>query len=490
MKNGLNTFNTKVMKKQLLKIGTSFLVLVILLQSCKIPTITSRNPKDFLSQKYSNITSFDTQNVVQKNWKLFYQDENLVQLIDYAIQNNQELQIFSQEIAINQFEIQARKGEYLPFVNWATGLGLEKESQYTKLGAVEENVEYEEGKHFPKPMPDMNLGLNFRWEIDIWKKLRNAKKAAQMKYLASNEGRNFLVTRLVSEIAENYYELIALDILLQTIEENIEIQKQALKIIKEQKIASKVSQLAVNRFEAQLLKTQNLKYQVLNRIIESENRIHFLLGRNPQPIPRSSNTFWNTVNSSIFIGSPQQLLVNRPDIQRALYEMKATELEVLVARAEFYPSLGVNLLAGIQSFDPTVMFSPHAFLFRFISDLTGPLINKNKIKANYYTANAKQIQAVLEYEKTCLNAYLEVQNQLSFLNNFAKSYQTKKQEVEILIQSINIANNLFISARADYLEILLTQTEALFAKLELIEIKLNEWKSKIGLYKALGGGWR
>lgn len=478
------------MKKQFLKIGISLVLLINLLQSCKIPTVNSRNPKDFLSQKFSNTSTSDTQNIAQKNWKIFYQDENLVQLIDYALQNNQELQIFSQEIAINQYEIQARKGEYLPFVNWATGLGLEKESQYTKLGAVEENVEYEEGKHFPRPMPDFNLALNFRWELDIWKKLRNAKKATQMKYFASNEGRNFLVTQLVSEIAENYYELIALDNLLQTIEENIEIQTKALKIVKEQKIASKVSQLAVNRFEAQLLKTQNLKYQVLNRIIETENRIHYLLGRNPQPISRSSNTFWNTDNTHIMIGNPQQLLVNRPDIQKALYEIQAAKLETMVAKAEFYPSLGINILLGIQSFDPTLMLNPHAFLFRFISDLTGPLVNKNSIKANYYTANAKQIQAVLEYEKTCLNAFLEVRNQYSFLNNFAKSYEIKKQEVDILMQSINIANNLFISARADYLEILLTQTEALSAKLELIEIKLNEWKSKIGLYRALGGGWR
>jgi len=472
----------------------NFLILVTIgiftLQSCKVPIVNQRNPKEFLNQNFPNNTSNDTTNLSKMNWKEFFNDDELAQLIDYSLQNQQELQIYLQEILIAQYEIQEKKAEYLPFLNGGGGLGLEKEARYTKLGAVEENVEYEEGKKFPSPLTDFNLGLNFRWEIDIWKKLRNAKNAAQMRFLASNEGKNFLITQLVTEIAENYYELLALDNLLNTIEENIEIQQKALKIIKEQKIASKVTQLAVNRFEAQLLKTQNLKYQVLNQITQTENKIHFLLGRSPQDILRNSQKFWNKTNLNYSIGTPEQLKQNRPDIKKAAYQIKAANFDFLSAKAEFYPSVGINLLSGIQSFDLTNIMNPHSFFIRFFADMIGPLVNKNKIKARYFMANAKQVQSVLEYEKTCLNAFLEVQNQLTFLNNFQLSFQIKQKEVEILEQSINVANNLFISARADYLEILLTQKEVLDAKIELIEIKLNEWKSRIGLYKALGGGWR
>jgi outer membrane protein TolC len=121
--------------------------------------------------------------------------------------------------------------------------------------------------------------------------------------------------------------------------------------------------------------------------------------------------------------------------------------------------------------------------------MVAPLINRNAIKATYYSANAKQIQAIYNYERTILKAYIEVVNQLSRISNFSKSYDTKSKEVDILNQSITISNNLFKSARADYMEVLLTQREALESKIDLIEIKIKQMNAKVNIYKALGGGW-
>ena len=118
-----------------------------------------------------------------------------------------------------------------------------------------------------------------------------------------------------------------------------------------------------------------------------------------------------------------------------------------------------------------------------------PLVNRNAIKAQYNTASARQIQAVYDYERTILNAYVDVVNQLSYVKNFEKSYETKSKEVDILMQSVVISNNLFKSARADYLEVLLTQREALESKMELVEIKQRQLNAKVNIYRALGGGW-
>jgi outer membrane protein TolC len=129
-------------------------------------------------------------------------------------------------------------------------------------------------------------------------------------------------------------------------------------------------------------------------------------------------------------------------------------------------------------------------LYNLAGGLTAPLINRNAIRATYNTANARQMQEIYQYERTVLTAYLEVMNELSRLQNYSNSFDTKAREVEILTQSIMISNNLFMSARADYLEILLTQREALESKMELIEIKKKQISARIGIYKALGGGWR
>lgn len=171
-------------------------------------------------------------------------------------------------------------------------------------------------------------------------------------------------------------------------------------------------------------------------------------------------------------------------------ELEAAKLDVKVAKANFYPSLGITAGLGLQAFNPTYLVeAPESMLYYLAGDIAGPLINRKAIKATYFNANSKQIQAVYEYERTILNAYIEVSNQLSNIVNLKNSYDLKAQQVQALTESIEISNTLFRSARADYMEVLLTQREALESKFELIETKMQQMSAKVRIYKALGGGW-
>src|SRR6185312_13349749 len=98
------------------------------------------------------------------------------------------------------------------------------------------------------------------WEADIWKKLRNAKKAAVTRYLSTIEGRNFVLTNLIGEVANSYYELMALDNQLIIVKQTIELQKNALEIVKVQKEATRATELAVQKFQAEVLSSQSLEY--------------------------------------------------------------------------------------------------------------------------------------------------------------------------------------------------------------------------------------
>jgi NodT family efflux transporter outer membrane factor (OMF) lipoprotein len=435
-------------------------------------------------------TSQDSTNIAQINWAEYFSDENLVALVDSALNRNQELNITLQEIEISRNEVRARKGEYLPFVDLRAGAAVEKEGRFTRHGAVDENVEIMPGREFPDPLQNYVVGAYASWELDVWKKLRNAKKAAAFRYLSSTEGRNFLVTNLIAEIANSYYELMALDNQLAIIQQNIAIQTDALQIVKQQKDAAKLTQLAVNRFEAQLLNTTNLQYEIRQRITETENRLSFLTGSFPNGIPRSSTAFNQITFDSVRVGIPSQLLANRPDIRKAELELAAAKLDVKVARANFYPSFRIEGGVGFQAFKARYLVNPESVLFNLAGDLIAPLVNRNGIKAQYNNATARQVQLVYDYERTILNAYVDVVNQLSGVQNFAKSYETKSKEAQILMQSIVISNSLFRSARADYLEVLLTQREALESKMALVEIKQRQLSAKVNVYKALGGGWK
>lgn len=464
------------------------IILLIGISSCKISPVLTKEESSHTPSQYGDFQS-KTSEVARMNWRDFFGDDNLTALVDSALNNNQELNITFQEILLEQNEVMAKKGEYLPFVGIRGGALLEKEGRYTRHGAVDEQLDIKHGTPFPEPLQDYKLALEASWELDIWHKLRHSKKAAVSRYLASIEGKNFIITNLIAEVASSYYELLALDNILAIVQQNIGIQNEVLRIIRHQKEAAMVSQLAVTRFEAQVLNTKNLQYDIQQQIVETENRINVLMGRFPQPIARQPLAFNDITVDDIATGVPSQLLENRPDIRQAELELAAAKLDVKSARANFYPSFSIESGIGFQAFKPSFLLRPESLLYHIGGGLVAPLINRSAIKAAYYNANAKQLQAIYHYEWTILNAYAEVLNHLSKIKITSESYATKQEEAELLTRSIQISSSLFNSARADYMEVLLTQREALESKMELVEMKLQQLQAKVGIYRSLGGGW-
>src|SRR5262249_55228706 len=150
--------------------------------------------------------------------------------------------------------------------------------KYTSQGSNDDNTDIVPGRRVPDNLPNYFVGFRASWEVDIWKKLRNATKAAAYRYLSSIEGRNFMVTALIAEIARLYYELMALDNQLAVLRQNIGLQQSALEIVRLEKQAARVTELAVTRFEAEVLKNQSRQFEIQQQIVEAENRINFLVG--------------------------------------------------------------------------------------------------------------------------------------------------------------------------------------------------------------------
>ena len=425
-------------------------------------------------------------------WKDYFKDQNLVDLIDIALKNNQELNITLQEIEIAKNDIRVKKGLLLPTVGVRAGAGVEKVGRYTSQGAGDASTEIKPGKETPDPLGDFTISAYANWEVDIWKKLRNSKKAALNRYLATVEGKNFVITNLIAEVADSYYELMALDNQLDIVKQTIKLQTNALEIVKIQKQAARATELGVKKFEAEVLTSQSMEFDILQQIKESENKINFLLGRYPQEIKRTSNTnFLSLLPAAVSSGIPSQLLANRPDVKQAELELVASKLDVKVARAEFYPSLDITAAIGVNAFKPSYLFTmPESLLYSLAGDLVAPLINRNAIKAEFASANARQLQALYNYDRTVLNAYLEVSNQLSKIQNLQKGYDLKSKQVDALNTSIDVSNDLFKSARVDYFEVLMTQRDALEAKLELVDTKKEQLNAAVHVYRDLGGGWK
>lgn len=442
-----------------------------------------------VSSEPMRVGSTSWENSAQLPQAAFFNDPYLLGLINQALIGNQELKILSEEIRIACNETYARSGEYRPFVTLGAGAGVEKPGRHTREGAVEDQLEVAPGREFPEPLPDFLVAANVSWELDIWKKLRNSRNAAAMRYLGTREGRTYIVTRLVAEVAENYYELLALDNRISTLDKTVEIQQQSLEIAEVKKRAGRGTELAVQRFQAEVRKNQSEKSIIAQEIVEVENRINFLLGRYPQTIERISVEYVDLNLHTLSAGVPSQLLQNRADIRQAEREVAAAGLDVKVARARFYPSLSLNAGLGWNAFSTGYLLkTPESLIYGVAGELVGPLINKRAIKADYCSANAAQLQSIYNYQQTVLEAHIEVVNQITKVENYRQSIEIKKQQLQSLEASVDAANKLFQNARAEYVEVLLAQRELMEAKMLLIETKQEQLAAIVGAYQALGGG--
>ncbi|MEC8296859.1 MAG: TolC family protein, partial [Pseudomonadota bacterium] len=333
--------------------------------------------------------------------------------------------------------------------------------------------------------------LNASWEIDVWHKLRDASKVASLEYLASVESKNFFVTQLVSEVARTYYELLALDNKLENLDSTISLQRNVIHTINALKEYGRASSLPVARFNAEVKKNESERYLIEQEILEKENTLNLLLGRTPQPIQRDSNVLLSAELKSPQVGVPSALLDNRPDIKQAALTLQAAELNIDVAKANFYPSFELKAGLGLSAFDSRYLFNvPESLAYSLSGDVFAPLINRRAIEAVYQNASAEQIEAAYEYELTVLTAVAEVTNSLSKLDNLEKSAEARRHQIASLEQSIDIANRLFSSAHGEYLEVLLAQREALEARSEFIETRQQQMAALVDLYQALGGGWQ
>ena len=467
-------------------------LLVLALSGCRIPSLCCPDPAPNLPQNFNGATS--SENSADVGIVEFFDDPVLIQLLTEGLTQNQELKIRNQEVRVAWNEIMARRGAYFPFVTLGARGGFEKSSRYTPLGAAEDQLTFPGGGRFPDPLPNTQLSANLFWHVDIWRQYRNAREAANQRYIEAAEAWNYLVTQLVAETAQNYYELAALDKRLVYLNQTIELQEQSLKAARAFQDAGRGTELPVQRFLAEVRKNESQRQIIRQRIIEVENRINFLVGRFPQPVDRVSWDLVRLDSRALNVGIPSQLLLNRRDIRAAERELTAAGLDVAVARARFFPTLDITAGIGFEAFSPKYLFNPEALIANAAGELVAPLINKAAIRAEYLSANAKQLAAVYNYQRTILNAYTEVINSLAKAQNYRESVGIKQEQVKALEKSVTVAQELFNKplpeafARVEYVDVLLATRDLLEARTVLIETKQQQLSAIVSAYQALGGG--
>jgi len=423
-------------------------------------------------------------------WKDVFLDKNLEVLINNALNNNYDLKAGVQRILVAEANMKLSKASLFPSLSAAVSGGVDKFGKYTMNGVgnydtnLSPNINGDQ--RIPDPTGDFFMGFKSSWEIDIWGKLSKRKQASYTRYLASKKGQQWYRTQLVAQVANMYFELVALDRQMIILKSNIKLQQKGVEIIEAQLAGGRATSLAVRQFKAQMLSTEGKQFEIKQAIRRTENELNSLLGRYPEKIRRDTAAINQVLPSMVYAGIPSAVLLRRPDIQEAELKLKAAKADVQAARKAMLPSLTLNAYSGFNSFKLPLLLSPGSLASGFLGGLTGPIFNRGTLKSGRKVAIAAQLNAFYNYQQHIIQGYQEVSTQLAAINNYKEAYQLKTEEVKALSEALSTANDLYLAGYANYLEVIVAQGSVLNAEIEQVNLKRQSYSALVQLFRAMG----
>ncbi len=397
-------------------------------------------------------------------WELF-QDSVLVDLIDSALINNQDVQIAISRMQEAALQIDVARADYFPLIG------------YNAYGSSLANSEVSGLNN------QIGAGLNVSYTVDLWQRIKTQNKIALQNYLASEEAFKSLNIAIVSSIADAYVALRDADNRRIIAEKTAENFQANLEVMQARFNAGFISEVDLSQAKIQLSQAKTA-IQTFDRARgQIENAISILTGTPPRSIPRGLALYDQISLPEVPVGLPSELLDRRPDILQAERNLHAQTLRIGVAEALKYPSLTLSLDMGAQFVDP-------AFLFADLgAQLLGPLFNSGKLQRNVEIEEARTQQLLLNYEATYLNALQEVEDAMIAVKTYKNEYELRNEQMELAIKASQLAWVRYDGGLTSFLEVLNLQTSQFNSELQASEAFRNQISSIITLYQALGGGW-
>ncbi|WP_423147347.1 efflux transporter outer membrane subunit [Rubrolithibacter danxiaensis] len=450
-------------------------VIVLSFASCKV---TQKYKSAGLSTDglYRDINSSDTSTMADIPLKEFFTDPELLKLLDEGISQNLDLKIAITRIQQSEAYLRQSKAALFPSLNANASATVSKLSDGQGGRLINNTRVYQ-------------LGLTSSWEADIWGKLSSSKRANLAALLESRAYARAVQTRLVANIANTYYQLLALDQQLAITQQSVQNWISTVETMKALKEGAIVTGAAVVQTEASRYAAEVTIPDIKQNIRETENALSILLGRNPGPVVRSSLEQQKQI-TAVSPGIPAQLLSNRPDVQQAELNFRYYFESTNVARSYFYPALTITASGGLSNTTLQDFFSAGSVFGNLVGGLTQPIFNQRANRTRYEVAKAAQQEALLSFKSTLLTAGQEVSDALSSYQTAIDKQSSRSSQISALEKSVAYSQDLLKSGFANYTEVLNAQQSLLSAQLNRVNDQLQEFQSTVELYRALGGGWR
>ncbi len=425
----------------------------------------------------------DSTSIAQLEWKQFFTDPVLQEIIDSVLTRNYDMQVALNTITMNEAYLKQARAAWLPTVQADLSANTSRPSENSlngvSLGSFIGTNHIE----------DYTAALGVSWEVDVWGKIRQQKQASLAAYLQSTEAVKSLQTRLITASASAYYTLLMLHEQLDITRRNIALSDSTLRAIRLQYDAGQASILAVQQAEVQLEKTKAWIPKLEQALLMQENALSILMAAEPRDIKTGPPLHSFAVPEQFAIGVPAAMVSRRPDVKESEYALDIANAQVGIAQANRYPALRITAAGGLNAFQASNWFIMPASLFgNLAGNVMQPVFNGRRLKTQFEAAKIQRENAVIRFRQTVLNAVGEVSDALAQIDKLREQIEITQSQKNRLEKAIPNAQLLFTNGMASYLEVITAQQNALQSELELADLKRQQIEAYVLLYRSLGGG--
>ena len=418
-----------------------------------------------------------TASLGNEKWWSVFRDPVLQQLIRTALKQNYDVRIAATRVLQEQAELGITRANQFPSASVGVQPYSENNPKLTSaFPAFEENAG--------------EVDLSAIWDLDFWGKYRRETQAARDQLLATEWGRQDVITSVVSSVAADYFQLRELDLALEISQRTLASRQDSLRLTRVLEVHGSDSLLDLREAE-ELVDTAAEQIPDLERQIQQEeNAISILLGENPGPIARGLKLTQEPLPAAVPAGLPSELLDRRPDIREAEANLMAANADIGVAKADFFPDISLTGTAGFESYALNRLFTRSSLLWDTAAGLTQPVFEAGALRSGMRLVRAQEEQMLLTYKQTIIDAFQQVSDALIAYQKDREFRVQQERLTSAAADADRLSKVLYQDGGASYLQVLTSETNYFAAELNLAQAELNERLDLVQLYNALGGGWQ
>lgn len=447
------------------------LVASLLLGGCQLGKHYTR-PELKLPETLDDTQEVDSVSLADYTWNQIYTDTLLQSLIHRTLVYNKDMQMAMARVK----ELAALKR--IDFANLFPSVGL-------RVYAEDEADNY--GGHKYNPDDQFDLKGVISWELDLWGKLRWTRDASAAEFIGSIENQRALQMSLVAQVAQSYFELVALDNELSIVKQTVDARRESLHLARIRYEGGLTSEVAFRQAQVELARTATLVPDLERKITLKENELAFLTGEYPHRIDRAQLPQEGSFPQSLPVGLPSTLLERRPDVREAEQQLIAANAQVGVAYTSLFPNISLTAYLGAESEElKDILKSPYHLIS---ANLLQPIFAMGKNRARLKAKKAAYERATYAYEKAVLTAFKDAYNAIAEFNKMKEIYQTRLSLEQSSKSSLELAQLQYVNGAIGYMDLLDAQRTYLDAQIGLSNALRDRQLAMVNLYKALGGGW-